>query len=353
MHLKTSHSYLRFWVPLILVLLLFGVLTAASDKKAIRFKELPVPGEISTLSILSPTRDTIFYDNDTALYVITNSNTWVGVRFTPLHHFDLETIYFGILNQYNNTTNGCSLYVVADNGAGRPNWPSGKLAGFWVAPPVPDRVWIQVDLSSPIRFSANENFHIIYGPAPGGAYPGPGWWGLLDSDSTTTQRSYVSLDNRVNWLTITFADAFIRAGGVYFTTPPDFFLSAVAGSYAPWGMAQALAITSDGHVYFFQSELDSPDVDSIFALLAPLELRAIYDTVMAVGFFSLDTLYDSGEVDGSGILLHITASGTEHAVQAKNIAVPEVNRIVWTLNAILQPFGIELDYGELTGKEGR
>ena len=202
---------------MIFLLLLSGISTAGAEEKDIGLYKLSAPEVLSALSILSPTPDTILYDCDTALYYDPTPNTWTGVRFTPLYHFDLQAIYFGILNQYNNTTDGCSLYVVADNGVGRPDWPSGVLDSFWVAPPVPDRVWIQVDLSSPIRFSALEDFHIIYGPAPGGPYPGPGWWDLFDSDGTTTQRSYVSHDNRQTWITITNSDAFIRAGGEYFT----------------------------------------------------------------------------------------------------------------------------------------
>ncbi len=353
MNSKISYKYLKILVPITFLILLFVISTAGSDKKEIGFDQLSAPSVLSTLSILSPTPDTIRYDGDTALYFDPFPNTWTGVRFTPLYHFDLQAIYFGILNQFNNTTDGCSLYVVADDGAGRPDWPSGKLDSFWVAPPVPDRIWIQVDLSSPIRFSANQDFHIIYGPAPGGPYPGPGWWNLFDHDSTTTQRSYVSHDNRQTWLTITNADAFIRAGGIYFTTPPDFSLQAFAGSYAPWGTNQLLLIDSLGSVAFYQSDLDSPGVDSIFALLDPLEIQAIYDTVTAVGFFSLDTLYDIGARDGSGISLWSAASGTEHSVEAINIAVPEVNRIVWTLNTILEPFGIQLNYGSPPGKEGR
>jgi len=353
MYLKTSFRFLKFLLPVIFILLLLGALTAVSDKKEIRFKELFAPSGLSTLSVLTPTSDTIFYDNNTALYLDTTSNSWTGVRFTPIsYHFELQAIYFAILNQYNNTTNGCSLYVVRDDGLGSPDWPAGVLASFWVPPTLPNLTWIQVDLSSPLRFSANENFHIIYGPAPAGPYPGTGWWNLFDSDGSTTQRSHVSHDNRQTWLTVTFADAFIRAGGIYFTTPFDFSVSAFAGSYAPWGRNQLLLIDSLGHVAFWESDLDSPGVDSIFALLDPQEMQTIYDTVTTVGFFSLDTLYHSGALDGSGIYLYITASGTKHSVESVNIGVPEVNRIARTINAVLDTFGIQLKYGELGVKEG-
>jgi hypothetical protein len=137
------------------------------------------------------------------------------VRFTPLNDFELQSIYFAILNQFDNTTDGCSLYVVEDDGSGLPDWPSGVLAGVWVPPTLPDMIWIQVDLPSPISFSAGEDFQIFYGPAPAGAYPGTGWWNILDSNGSTTQRSYVSHDNRENWLVLGDTDAFVRAGGTY------------------------------------------------------------------------------------------------------------------------------------------
>ena len=195
--------------------LLFAFSTPSSGHKDMGSYQLPAPLNLSALTILTATEDTILYDNNTAAFLDTTSNAWTGVRFTPLDHFEFQAIYFAILNQYNNTADGCSLYVVADDGAGEPNWPSGILDSFWVPPPLPDMIWIQVDLSLPISFSAYEDFHVIYGPAPGGPYPGTGWWNLLDSDGTSTERSLVSHDNRATWLTIAHADAFIRAGGEY------------------------------------------------------------------------------------------------------------------------------------------
>lgn len=130
-------------------------------------------------------------------------------------------------------------------------------------------------------------------------------------------------------------------------TPSDFTLIVFAGSYAPWGTNQSLVIDSLWNVSFYQSELPSGDVDSVFAVLDSFEMQAINDTVMTVNFFNLDTLYDSGAVDGSGIFLRIMASEMEHSVQAINITVPEVDRIVRTLNTILEPYGIKLNYGTL------
>jgi subtilisin family serine protease len=237
---KILHSYLKFLVPTIFVLLLFGIATASSDKKDTEFNQLSAPSDISTLTILSPTTDTILYDNNTALYLDTTSDAWVGVRFTTVAPFELQAIYFAILNDGNNTIDGCSLYVVDVDSLGLPDWPSGVLASLWVAPPLSDMTWMQADLDSPIQFVTNDYFYIIYGPVPGRAYPGTGWWSLFDSDSSTSQRTRVSYDNRGSWLTVTNADAFIRAGGKY-----------------------TAEFVSDELIVYFTAGTDSSTIDSI------------------------------------------------------------------------------------------
>ena len=113
-----SSRYVIFLLPLLLLFLLFSILTADPGTEKREFEELPEPAELSSLTVLSPTQDTILYDNNTAAYLDTTLDAWTGVRFTPLYNFELQAIYFAILNQYNNTTDGCSLYVVADDGAG-------------------------------------------------------------------------------------------------------------------------------------------------------------------------------------------------------------------------------------------
>lgn len=215
MNSETSYTYLKALLSVVLLLVLFGTSAAGSEKKDIGLSQLPTPSELSALSILSPTQDTILYDNNTALHLDTTTGHWVGVRFTTVAPFELEAIYFATLNQYNNTTDGCSLYVVDCDSLGFPDWPNGILASLWVPPPLSDMTWMQVDLDSAIQFITIDHFYIIYGPAPSGPYPGTGWWSAYDSDSSTSQRTHVSYDDRESWTTVTFADAFVRAGGEY------------------------------------------------------------------------------------------------------------------------------------------
>lgn len=297
---EISYRHLKLLVALIFLFLFLGVSAAGSDEQSVRLNQLSAPSNLSALPILSPTQDTIRYDGDTALFYDAIPNTWTGVRFTPLYRFDLQAIYFGILNQFGNTTDGCSLYVVTDDGTGWPDWPAGKLDSFWVAPPVPDRVWIQVDLSSPLTFTGWQDFHIIYGPAPGGPYPGPGWWNLFDHDGTTTQRSYVSHNDRLTWITITDADAFIGAGGAYGGYCPqepndlgecdsllvetfdcDHYYEAEPSSFD--SVRVAIYVTHDSNTFYSPFEQEWMQ-DSILAFVIPLifwhELGGCADSVI-------------------------------------------------------------------------
>ena len=129
-------------------------------------------------------------------------------------------------------------------------------------------------------------------------------------------------------------------------SPGDFAVAVNCGSLAPWGSGQYLTIAPDGTVaYYYQSDSSSPVSDSLFASLSMGEMEALYDTVVAVDFFGLDTLYDSGAVDGSRVAIRIIASGITHGVDAHNITIPAMKRIISTLNAILAPDSILLIYG--------
>lgn len=290
MHSRIRCRYLVLLLPVVFLLSLSAVLTAGEDNNVLRLKPMPEPTEIATSTILSPTQDTILYDNNTAAYLDTTLDAWTEVRFTPLYDFELQAIYFAILNQYNNTTDGCSLYVVADDGSGEPDWPSGILASAWVPPPLPDMVWMQVDLTSPINFLAYEDFHVIYGPAPGGPYPGTGWWSLLDSDSTTTQRSYVSHDNRQTWLAINFSDAFIRAGGEYISIgytwssngPTE--ISVISLAIHPTAPETIYAGTAGRGIYV------STDGGGSWAVL-PTQVDTLHITTIAINPQNTDVIY--------------------------------------------------------------
>ena len=111
-------------------------------------------------------------------------------------------------------------------------------------------------------------------------------------------------------------------------TPPKFYLEAFAGSYAPWGTNEFLVIDTLGHVSFWKSDLEIAGGDSVFVTLTSQQQQAIYDTVNAVAFYSLNLKYDSGAEDGSGVSIYVQRGGVAHAVEVRNIAVAAVNRLV-------------------------
>lgn len=144
-----------------------------------------------------------------------------------------------------------------------------------------------------------------------------------------------------------FVFLLFSAPTIHAQTPPAFYLESFAGSYAPWGMNELLVIDTLGNVSFWKSDLQAASGDSIFATLTTQQQQAIYDTISAVGFFGLNPLYDSGAIDGSGVSIYVERGGSVHSVEARNISIAAVNRIVKTLNAILGPLGIGLNYASL------
>lgn len=126
-------------------------------------------------------------------------------------------------------------------------------------------------------------------------------------------------------------------------------IESISGSLAPFGITQYMSIDSAGYGVFYRQNLDSAAVDSTFFILTSLQLQTILDTANAVSFFGLDTLYvqtaDSLIVlDGSGITLRIAEPVNENIVQVMNYVVPEVDRIVNTINSFLIVYGIQIQY---------
>lgn len=136
-------------------------------------------------------------------------------------------------------------------------------------------------------------------------------------------------------------------------SPSDFSLEIVAGSLAPWGISQLLTVDNVGDVSYWETDLISGIADSIFAIISSSDIQDIIDTVNAVGFFALDPFYDGGVIDGSGVIVNFSEGGSQYEVEAKNIVVTELNRIVNTVNAILAGTGIEISYTSLSGSPNK
>ncbi|MCC7429216.1 T9SS type A sorting domain-containing protein [bacterium] len=182
--------------------------------------------------IFSPQPDTIFYDDNTPSSLYTTANLYIAVRFTAPQSFTLNSIYRRILNPTSslNTTNGVTFYVYSDN-AGNPGTQIG--GPFVVSPPLPSGLaWADVEVVPPVSIPANSDFHVIYGPAPGGAgYPNSGgWWTLFDGSTTTQRTKYATSLTVTNWTANAGGDAFIRVGGVFTGTFVDLQAECVANT---------------------------------------------------------------------------------------------------------------------------
>ncbi len=152
--------------------------------------------------------DTIYYDDGTGHYLWNGAVNWWGtVRFTCPANFELRSVYVMVLNQYN-APEGCDVYVYADNNGN----PGALLGGPYHINGPFGTTFLDAEVTDSLNFDEGDDFHVIYGPAPGGTYQvDPGWWLYLDAN-TTTNRSRVSPNQGGPWQSLP-GDLFVRAGG--------------------------------------------------------------------------------------------------------------------------------------------
>lgn len=193
---------------------------------AFAFKDVALTpsGQIITTpsNLDSPQPDTIFYDNATPSLLTVGTNYWNATRFTCPSEFELRSVYFVLLNQGSgggsNTTAPCSVFVYTDTLVNNISYPGTPISNMIVriAPPLPDLQWIDRDFPDSVMFSSGQSFWILYGPAPGGAYTGSGWWNIMDGNGNTDNRSRIKTGSRIGWTTGTSnagGDFILRAGG--------------------------------------------------------------------------------------------------------------------------------------------
>ncbi|MCX7835314.1 MAG: T9SS type A sorting domain-containing protein [bacterium] len=178
---------------------------------------------LSSFTIIdSPQPDTIFYDNGTPGLLTTATNYWNATRFTAPSEFELRSVYFAVLNQGSsggtNSTAPCSVFVYTDTIVNNVNYPGSPIPQMWIRinPPLPNLQWIDRDFPDSVTIAAGQSFWIVYGPAPGGAYSGNGWWNIMDGNGNTANRSRIKTGSRIGWTTgtsIAGGDLILRAGG--------------------------------------------------------------------------------------------------------------------------------------------
>lgn len=230
-------------------LMIFFGLTAAFTAYA----DNPVPVEVANLGIVSehgevsaqivelsyddgnpspnrddPGPDWIFYDNGAPQSLYTTPNLWSRVQFTTNAEYELQGIRLMPLNQGPNPNAPCNFLVYREDQdthdltdlvwegqiESLEAWNRNDLAANWH--------WIEIEEDDQPVFEGGEDFSIIYGPAPGGNYPGgqgDGWWNLFDGASEV-RRSYMFAGEapvaaHANWTNIAGGDLLLRANGEY------------------------------------------------------------------------------------------------------------------------------------------
>jgi hypothetical protein len=125
-------------------------------------------------------------------------------------------------------------------------------------------------------------------------------------------------------------------------------LEAWSGSIAPFGDSQLLHLDSTGAGYQLNSTYDSASGTRTDFVLTSSELNTLLDTIEAVGFFGLDSLYEDTLIaDGSMISLGVIVNGDIYRVTAVNYSVDQINRIVKTLNTMISAYNIRIFYNDL------
>ena len=128
------------------------------------------------------------------------------------------------------------------------------------------------------------------------------------------------------------------------STQPVIFIN--AGSRANRGNHQELIIEKNGAARYFLRQINGTAVDSIFFNLTAKQIDSIFQKAEAVGFFNLQTNYQSGTADGAGIYISMNSSGKTHSVNLNNMDVSAINELVTFLNSMLLPQRIRIYYGQ-------
>ena len=123
-----------------------------------------------------------------------------------------------------------------------------------------------------------------------------------------------------------------------------FFIN--AGSRASYGNHQELLIDTKGLCKYRLSEVNGAVKDSASFTISRQQLDSIFQKAEQVGFFNLNKKYESGAVDGAGILISMNSSGRKHSVQLVNIDQPAIKEIVTLVNSMLAPRRIRINYGQ-------
>jgi hypothetical protein len=123
-----------------------------------------------------------------------------------------------------------------------------------------------------------------------------------------------------------------------------------AGSRASWGTVQELLIDVSGNCRYYLREVNGPVKDSSRFDITKQQLESLFAKAEESGFFNLNKIYNGGAADGAGIYISLNSSGKKHQVQLVNTDVPAVKDLIATLNTLLEPQKIIINYGQFVPK---
>ena len=212
--------------------LLILVLVASSTVMAYdwgqTYANREIPQEMINESVIltpwetdDPQPDTLTYNDGIGGWILNGpTNLWSSTRFTPADDFEVRAAYIQMNNQQN-VSSRWYVYIKNSSAAGTPTGATLAEAELPMQPL--SNAWMYVEFPSYVTFTSGQEFHLIYGPAPGGPYPaGGGFWPAMD-DAPTGNRNHYATGTTIPtaWTANAYGDYMVMAGGEYLNTFTD------------------------------------------------------------------------------------------------------------------------------------
>ena len=133
--------------------------------------------------------------------------------------------------------------------------------------------------------------------------------------------------------------------------PADFFLVAGAGGVSADHEAHVVALDSTGLGDFCVIEPADRDIGQCTTVttfsIDATDVETIWQALNDHNFFLLSPYYESATIaDGTFAKLMVIANGDTQAVMTQNMAVPDFDSIMLTINSVL-PVAYRLNYNEI------
>ena len=241
----------------LLFVLLFGVigvLCAYGTQVALRPVPWVPPDAAQVTNLVDLHEDTIRYDDlSPDSYVLINASYYPSVRYTPLLDFELQAAQIGI--SFQTAVSNYDVWVTGDNN-GLPD-PSNIMEMETGITPVGGYTTVPFDTFH--NFTANTDFHIVWGPADATLWQSSqGYGGTLDQSADNLQRSYyASTFPSTAWSYLYGYDWRTRALGEYAGgTIVDLRVNYIDNQELVWFLCE-------GDIVTFRAEIENIGTDTV------------------------------------------------------------------------------------------